>query len=75
MEIYPLKILRWSEERCSATLAKLFNNALLTSIFPTELKVADVSPIFKKDDQLKTKNYRPVSVLPVVSKIFENTLA
>ena len=41
------------------------------SSFPTELKVADVSPVFKKDDPLKTKNYRPVSVLPAVSKISE----
>ena len=74
MEKYPPKILRASEERCSETLAKLFNNTLLTSIFPTELKVADVSPIFKEDDQSKTKNCRPVSVLPVVSKIFERLL-
>ena len=65
------KILRANKESCSETLAELFNNALLTSSFPTELKVADVSPVFKKDDLLKTKNYRPVSVLPVVSKIFE----
>ena len=65
------KILRANKESCSETLAELFNNTLLTSSFPTELKVADVSPVFKKDDLLKTKNYRPVSVLPVVSKIFE----
>ena len=74
MEIFPPKILRASEERCSATLTKLFNDILLTSIFPTELKVLDVSPVFKKDDPSKTKNYRPVSVLPVVSKIFERLL-
>ena len=38
------------------------------------LKVADVSPVFKRDDLLKMKSYRPVSVLPVVSKIFERVL-
>ena len=63
-----------SKESCSGLLAKLFNNTLLTSSFPTELKVPDVSPIFKEDDPLKTKNYRPVSLLPVVSKIFEKLL-
>ena len=65
------KILRTSKESCYETLAELFNHTLLTSSFSTELKIADVSPVFKKDDPLKTKSYRPVSVLLVVSKIFE----
>ena len=65
------KILRASKEGCSESSAELFNNTLLTSSFPTELKVADVSPVFKKDDPLKTKNYRLISVLPVASKFFE----
>ena len=43
-------------------------------IFPTNLKLADISPIFKKDDATLVKNYRPVSVLPVVSKIFERIM-
>ena len=63
--------MRASKESCSETLAELFNNTLSTSSFPTELKVADVSPVLKMDDPLKTKNYRIVSVLPAASKIFE----
>ena len=66
--------MRASKESCSDTLAELFNNILWTSSFPTELKIADVSPAFKKDDPLKTKNYRPVSVLPVVSRELENCI-
>ena len=66
--------MRASKESCSEILPELFNNTLLTSSFPTKLKVVDVSPVFKKDNPLKTKNYRPVSVLPVVSKIFERLL-
>ena len=43
--------MRASKESCSETLAELFNNnSLLTSSFPTELKFADVGPVFKKDD-------------------------
>ena len=68
------KILRASKESCSETLAELFSNTLLTSSFPTELKVADVSPVLKKDGPLKTKNYIPASVLLVASKIFERLL-
>ena len=63
-----------SIESCSKALTKFFNNAILTSDFPDNLKVADVSPIFKKDDPQKSENYRPVSVLPVVSKVFEKLL-
>ena len=43
-------------------------------IFPTNLKVADISPIFKKEDSTLVKNYRPISVLPVVLKIFERIM-
>ena len=70
----PPKILRASNESCSESLTELFNNTLLASSFPTELKVADTNPVFKKYDPLITKNYRPVGVLPVVSKIFETFL-
>ena len=38
------------------------------------MKLADITPIFKKDDATLAKNYRPVSVLPVVSKIFERIM-
>ena len=70
----PPKILRVSRGSCSEALVELFNNTILTSSFPTELKIADVSSVFEKDGPLKTKNYRPVSVLPAVSKIFERLL-
>ena len=70
----PPTILRESKESCSETLAELFNNTSLTSSFPTELKIADVSPDFKKDDPLKAKNYKHVTALPVVSKIFKRIL-
>ena len=46
----------------------------MTSSFPTELKVADVSPVFREDGQFKTKPFRLVSVLPVVSNFFERLL-
>ena len=42
--------------------------------FPNELKLADVTPVFKKDDATLVKNYRPISVLPTVSKVFERLM-
>ena len=40
-------------------------------MFPNELKLADVSPVFKKDGDLNKDNYRPVSILSYMSKVFE----
>jgi hypothetical protein len=52
-------------------LSDIFNLSLSTGVFPDKLKIAKVSPIFKADDKLSVNNYRPISVLPVFSKILE----
>ena len=70
----PPKILKESREYCSDILQKLFNKTLSNKEFPDELKLADETPIYKKDDPNKSKNYRPVSVLPVASKVFEKIM-
>ena len=49
----------------------LFNNAISNTEFPENLNLADATPVFKKRDPLDKTNYRPVSVLPPVSKMFE----
>ena len=46
----------------------------LFSIFPDDLKLADITPIFKKEDSLNKENYRPVSILSHLSKVFERIL-
>ena len=71
---FPPKILRQSAEVTANTLQLLFNNAISNSEFPENLKLADVTPVFKKKDPLDKTNYRPVSVLPPVSKIFERLM-
>ena len=48
-----------------------FNFSVISGIYPDNLKYADVSPAFKKGDHLDKENYRPVSILPAISKIFE----
>ena len=59
---------------CSDTLQQLFNDVLKHDNFPDKLKYADVKSVFKKNDPTKAKNYRPVSVLPGFSKIFERLM-
>ena len=52
----------------------IINQSITTGIFPDRFKVAKVVPIFKKNDQSDIKNYRPISVLPTISKLFENVM-
>ena len=52
----------------------IFKNTLLTSTYPDQWKLANVTPIFKKGDKQLIKNYRPISLLPVCSKIFEKII-
>ena len=44
---------------------------ITTGIFPDAFKVSKVTPIFKKGDCSLMSNYRPISLLPTISKIFE----
>ena len=53
------------------SLAFLFNTSIETSQFPDSRKVARITPIFKEGDKTEKSNYRPISVLPVISKLFE----
>ena len=52
-------------------ISKYYNKAKQEHKYPTSLKMADVIPIHKKDEKTLAKNYRPVSLIPVVSKLFE----
>ena len=70
----PTKLLKNNFDACAPTLHQVFNEIIRSSIFPDKLKLADVTPIFKNDDATNAKNYRPVSVLPGVSKIFERIM-
>ena len=47
---------------------------LNTGIFPDELNIAKVIPLFKKDDPKLLKNYRPISLLPTISKVIEKII-
>jgi hypothetical protein len=67
----PTKILKMAAPIISESLASILNVSLKNSIFPNDLKVGKMSPVFKSGDRKDRSNYRPISVLPVVLKIFE----
>ena len=70
----PPKMLKISSEATANILKKLLNDFLETGTFPDSLKLAGITPVFKKKDPLNKTNYRPVSVLPIVSKLFEKIM-
>ena len=61
-----------SREIIAGQLTNLINSILIDChLFPLREKAATVTPVLKKDDKLSKKNYRPISVLNVFSKVFE----
>ena len=74
IESIPAKILK---DHCAIISPKIvidFNISIKTGSFPERQKLADVSPIFKKDVKLSKENYRPVSILTALSKILEKLM-
>lgn len=68
------KILKLIAPHLTPSLTIIINQSLCTGIFPHKLKVAKVIPLFKKGDKHLFDNYRPISLLPSVSKIFEKVV-
>ena len=69
------KLLRISANVCSYTLKNCFNHSLCKANFPKRLKQACITPVFKDGDPSCVENYRPISILPTVSKVFEKIIA
>ena len=57
------KILKMCSNNLAVPLTYLFNLCITDSVFPLQCKYATVTPVYKKDDPLTMKNYRPVSIL------------
>ena len=70
----PAKILKSSINTCLSEMKILINNCLKEGVFPDDLKLADITPIFKKEDSLNKENYRPISILSHLSKVFGRIL-
>ena len=71
----PIKILKSIINIIAPFIAKILNISLKYGIFPDSLKIARVVPIYKSGDPTDLNNYRPISVLPTLSKIFERAMS
>ncbi len=56
-------------------LTQIINTSIVTGIFPTQWKNAIVTPLYKAGDESNVGNYRPISLLPIFSKIIEKIVA
>ena len=69
------RIIKHVTNTLSPMLTKLFNECMIEGYFPNELKVAKIIPLYKNKGEITDiTNYRPISMLPVFSKIFEKLI-
>ena len=70
----PTNVIKENYDIFATFITENFNNMIENSVFPVSLKQADIKPIHKKDSRSDKENYRPVSILPNLSKIYERCL-
>ena len=70
----PVNLLKGSIDTYLPVLTEIINSSFEQNEFPNKLKLADIIPIFKKKNPRNIENYRPVSVLSHISKVFEKLI-
>ena len=68
------KHIKYAKNVLTKPLTLLANQCLHTKIYPSQLKLSRVKPLFKRGDQSRFCNYRTISLLPSLSKIFERVI-
>ena len=69
-----IAMLRLCPNEISIPISLIFNKALASGIFPDNWKMANVQPVHKKNSRQIKTNYRPISLPPIMSKIFEKII-
>ena len=70
----PVSLVKLMKNHIAKHLESLINLSFSSWSYPQSLKYAKVLPIFKANSKYEVSNYRPISILPIFNKIFENTL-
>ena len=70
----PIKLLKTAAPIIVPHLVSIYNLSFSTGTFPSLMKLAKVIPIFKSGTKFDTNNYRPISLLPIFSKLLEKLM-
>lgn len=68
------RLLRESADLIANSLCSIFNRSINSGVFPDEWKCCKVIPLFKQGARSDLNNYRPISIIPVVAKVFERII-
>ena len=71
----PAKVIKDDKDLFPYFVFASFKNAVNKGVFPDGLYHADIKPIYKKESRNEKENYRPVSILPNLSKILERCMS
>lgn len=66
-----MKLIKLSSNHIASSLEHIFNDSIKNGYFPDKLKIKKIIPLHKSGSRLDITNYRPISLLPIFSKIFE----
>lgn len=70
----PPKLLYLARNELAPSITNIINYGIVNAKFPSYLKLAEITPCFKKDNPMDKTKYRPVSILPCISKIMESAI-
>ena len=70
----PVKLVKEISKHIVKSLTNIYNQSLLTGVIPDDLKIALVTPMYKANSKEEFSNYRPISVLPCISRILEKIM-
>ena len=71
----PAKTLIGTNDIISKYLSKIYNSSKNSEKYPLSLKTGDITPIHKEKEKTLKKNYRPISILPILSKLYEGDMS
>ena len=70
----PAKVLKIAVDELAKPLTTLFNSCIFNCVWPRDWKRGVWTPVYKKDDNNSKENYRPITVLQCVDKVFEQLI-
>ena len=70
----PVRVVKENAEYFAEIICSQFNESINSSKFPLSFKLANTTPVFKNESRNHKNNYRPVTILPIISKVFEKIM-